>query len=312
MDSGDLHHDMRIPPIDDETADRLLAGAVAPEDAPPGYAPVAALVMAATARAHDHELMRRETDIAAAVAAIGAPPVAAAAPQGGRMTTSKTRFGMKAAALAVPAAVLLGAGAAAATGSLPGPAQSAVHNALSHVGVSVPTSGPDNSGTNGTPSSQSSSNSQAVGPDATGPAAFGLCQAFAASAGHPSANSVAFRNLQKAATAGGFASVTAYCATVTKPGSSSGAGSDSQSGSGSNAPSTTGSGHKPSSVPPSSTPGSGHVPASTPAGPPSSTPAAGHTQVSTPAGPPSSTPASGHTQVSTPAGPPTSTPAGKP
>lgn len=57
-----------------------------------------------------------------------------------------------------------------------------------------------------------------VGPDATGPAAFGLCTAYQHSKGHGNAGgkSVAMRNL--AAAAGGSDKVAAYCATVTHPG----------------------------------------------------------------------------------------------
>lgn len=60
----------------------------------------------------------------------------------------------------------------------------------------------------------------AVGPDATGPAAFGLCKAWANHAKHDdgkerAAGSVAMRNLAEAA--GGKAKVEAYCATVPHP-----------------------------------------------------------------------------------------------
>jgi hypothetical protein len=57
-----------------------------------------------------------------------------------------------------------------------------------------------------------------VGPDATGPAAFGLCTAYEHAKVHGSAvkHSIAFRNL--AAAAGGADQIDAYCATVVKPG----------------------------------------------------------------------------------------------
>ncbi|WP_404386480.1 hypothetical protein LL946_07880 [Knoellia locipacati] len=59
-----------------------------------------------------------------------------------------------------------------------------------------------------------------VGPDATGPAAFGLCRAWANHAKHDdgkerAAGSVAMRNLAEAA--GGESKVEAYCATVPHP-----------------------------------------------------------------------------------------------
>jgi hypothetical protein len=60
----------------------------------------------------------------------------------------------------------------------------------------------------------------AVGPDAAGPAAFGLCSAYAHAKAHGTASqkAMAFRNL--AAAAGGPAKIAAYCATVPHPGSS--------------------------------------------------------------------------------------------
>jgi len=42
----DLESEMQRLPLDTDTADRLLAGSVAPEDAPPGYARVATLLAA--------------------------------------------------------------------------------------------------------------------------------------------------------------------------------------------------------------------------------------------------------------------------
>ena len=64
----------------------------------------------------------------------------------------------------------------------------------------------------------------AVGPDATGPAAFGLCRAWANHEKHDddkarAKGSVAMRNLAEAA--GGEDRVEAYCATVRHPGAGS-------------------------------------------------------------------------------------------
>jgi hypothetical protein len=61
-----------------------------------------------------------------------------------------------------------------------------------------------------------------IGPDATGPAAFGLCNAW--SHGGLSANSVAYASLVKAAGTDG--DLAAYCATVPHPGSASKPSSD--------------------------------------------------------------------------------------
>lgn len=58
-----------------------------------------------------------------------------------------------------------------------------------------------------------------VGPDASGPAAFGLCNAWTHHQGkEKTGNSIAFRNLAKAA--GGEAKIAAYCAKIPHPGSS--------------------------------------------------------------------------------------------
>ena len=96
----------------------------------------------------------------------------------------------------------------------------------------------------------------AVGPDATGPAAVGLCTAWAHAKAHGtgSQQATAFRNL--AAAAGGAANVAAYCAAVPHPGASS-----------SHASHPTG---QPTSQPTSHPTG---PPTSHPTGPPSSHPA---------------------------------------
>ena len=61
-----------------------------------------------------------------------------------------------------------------------------------------------------------------VGPDGTGPAAYGLCQAFAGKATDaPATGSTAYRNL--AAAAGGADRIEAYCAGITRPGSANAA-----------------------------------------------------------------------------------------
>jgi hypothetical protein len=304
---------MKRHPIDEVTAERLLAGNVEPDDAPPGYAEVATLVKTAKAPATPEELVRRDADVSMMTAALASPATASTTSEGTRMISS--RFGAKALAIAIPALALTATGAAAATGSLPAPAQSTIHGALAHVGLSVPSGSHTNSGDTGdtgNTGTHSANNANAVGPDATGAAKFGLCRAFIASNGHPNTNSVAFRNLEKAA---GSESVAAFCAGVT-PGNGTVANTGTTGSAGNN---TQNSGDVPgtrpgkaSSAPPSSTPGSDHRSTSTPPGPPSSTPGSDQRSTSTPAGPPTSTPGSDHTSTSTPAGPPTSTPAGRP
>jgi hypothetical protein len=119
----------------------------------------------------------------------------------------------KAAAAAIAAAAALGGVATAAfTGTLPSPAQQFAHSM-----IGAPS--PEPSHRPGTPQA-TPARTNAVGPDATGPAAFGLCTAYAHAKAHGTApqKAVAFRNL--AAAAGGAAKIAGYCATVPHPGSS--------------------------------------------------------------------------------------------
>ena len=62
--------------LDEHTADRLLSGVLAPEDAPPGYAAVAALLVAVRQPPTPQELARCADTVLAmaeAVAVAGAP-----------------------------------------------------------------------------------------------------------------------------------------------------------------------------------------------------------------------------------------------
>jgi hypothetical protein len=126
--------------IDQDTADRLLAGRLNPADAPPGYAEVAKVVAAAAAPALPHELegeaaakaafAHERLDRRGAVShaaprrrppqrrsSVGAAPGrAVAAPRQRRAS----RFAVVAVAVAV---LMVGGVAAATTGTLPGPAQ---------------------------------------------------------------------------------------------------------------------------------------------------------------------------------------------
>ncbi len=105
--------------LDQDTADRLLAGRLDPADAPPGYAEVAGVLAAAAAPANPHEL----ADEAAAVATF----VTARLDRHGAVSHAAPRrspLGSKLAVVAVALAVLMVGGVAAATtGTLPEPAQ---------------------------------------------------------------------------------------------------------------------------------------------------------------------------------------------
>lgn len=136
-------------------------------------------------------------------------------------------IGTRAAIVAGIVVLAAATGAAAYTGSLPGPLQRVAHDVVGAPADDQgdgqasddPTDGATDSPT-GTPTgspTDSPSSHSAVGPDATGPAAFGLCTAW--TKGGLATTSVAYRNLETAA--GGADGIAAYCATVVKPGGGS-------------------------------------------------------------------------------------------
>ena len=314
MPSDDLHVEMWRHPLDDATADRLLAGEIVPDDAPPGYGHLASLIRRARTESGGISPSRR----AAAVSAMAAAVTYEQRSQRGSKRMLGKLLSLKALGIALPAVALTAGTAAAATNSLPAPAQTAIHDVLSKVGISVPNGhsggatpvGPSATGpaefglctayaANGghmssksvafrnltaaataagesvtqlcatvtTSTSSSSSSTSAVGPNASGPAEYGLCTAYAASGGHMSSSSVAFKNLMAAATAAGE-SVSQYCAGVVPGGTASSSSSSVSSGNHPTSSSNPGSSHH-------STSGSSHANQTTPAGPPSSTPASG-------------------------------------
>lgn len=134
--------------------------------------------------------------------------------------------------VAFTAATLFSAGAAAAaTGHLPDPVQHAVSTSLSHVGVEVPEPHESTEATDandsGDKSGGSSTSSGTIaggpddqvrgqGPDANGPAQFGLCTAFLASVNAKGKNMDAppFRNLAAAAAKAGM-SLKDFCIRAT-------------------------------------------------------------------------------------------------
>jgi hypothetical protein len=119
--------------LDEDSAARMLGGAVHPDDAPPGYGSVVGLLATAAARPPLGEDAGGAT-IAAMVEAIrDATPVAT--PKR-RPVLAKLLAGKAIAAVAVLG--LSATGAAAATGTLPDPVQGVVSDAVSHVGVEIP------------------------------------------------------------------------------------------------------------------------------------------------------------------------------
>ena len=128
----DLPHEMPIGTIDEDTTDRLLAGRIHPDDAPPGYAGVARILQAAGSLPRSEHLSREAELVAAAREVMGLR-----APPGGGAGGSRTRPRRALAGLIVTGA-LLGIPGLAAANALPDPAQHAVSRVLDKVGISVP------------------------------------------------------------------------------------------------------------------------------------------------------------------------------
>ncbi|HZD70061.1 MAG TPA: hypothetical protein VFA45_14500, partial [Actinomycetes bacterium] len=160
------HHRLSL---DEGTADRLLAGRLAPADAPPGYGRVATVLAAVSAPPDAEDLAGQAAALALFVAAMRSHPVDV------RLTPWRSRVVTKLltakAAAALLGVLMTGGVAAAATGNLPAPAQQAAHALLGGAGVPAPAE------------ATATTKAHAVGPDAAGPAMQGLCRAWAAGQG---------------------------------------------------------------------------------------------------------------------------------
>ena len=211
-----------VPELPDRMVDALLAGDLVTDEACAGLQPAAALLAALNAAPEDGELAGHARALAE-FRHRGGRPVHARRParRRPRLLTSLLTAKAAAAVAAAAAAALSGVAAAAYTGTLPAPAQQFAHGVIgapspqpSHrPGTPQPSHGP------GTPQA-TPARTDVGGPDATGPAAIGLCTAYAHAKAHGTASqqAVAFRNL--AAAAGGPAKIAAYCTAVPHPGSS--------------------------------------------------------------------------------------------
>jgi hypothetical protein len=138
---SDMDSEMQPLPLDSDTADRLLAGSVAPEDAPPGYGRVVRLLEAASAEPSSEELAREAETVAAMKAALCSPVhrnVASSRRSLMPFALSRPRL----TAVVVAAAFAASVGMASA-GSLPGAAQDVASEMLAKVGITVP--GPNDS-----------------------------------------------------------------------------------------------------------------------------------------------------------------------
>lgn len=161
---GDFEDEMRGLWLDDGTADRLLAGLVEPDDAPPGYAEVARVVRAAGAPAAAGELAReREAVFAAAAAAVRARPSGSVLRTPRRSKVRPKLYRAKVAGLVV-AGTLAGTTGLAAAGALPDPAQDVASDVLARVGITVP-AGDDHPAGTGSDVSETATTTDATGVD---------------------------------------------------------------------------------------------------------------------------------------------------
>jgi hypothetical protein len=128
----DLESEMQRLPLDTDTADRLLAGSVAPEDAPPGYAGMATL-LAAVADSPAADDLSRESETVGLLAAVVRSSQPKTEEPRRRSIVPRLRLATAFATVALAATTGL-----AFAGSLPGAAQDVASTMLAEVGVSVP------------------------------------------------------------------------------------------------------------------------------------------------------------------------------
>jgi hypothetical protein len=198
--------------IPDAALAALLAGGTPPPDASAPLQHVADVLAALRAAPASDEAAGKAAALAQFRQRVGvsSQPIRS---RRRRPTLLSSLLSAKAAAAAAVAVVGLGGAATAAfAGALPSSAQQFAHDTIGapspRASHSAHASNNTNVGHSGTP----------VGPSASGPAAFGLCTAFANATKHGTAaqKAVAFRNLEKAA--GGAANVASFCASVAHPG----------------------------------------------------------------------------------------------
>jgi hypothetical protein len=137
---------MRTPGLDLDTADRLLAGRVAPDDAPPGYADLARLVSAVIGPPTPGELSRLDEDVDAAAAVRARAGTSTSARR--KPSRSRSRSGGVRTVVLVAVGSIAATSGLAAAGVLPDPLQDVVSDALSRVGITVPSGDGDREGGN--------------------------------------------------------------------------------------------------------------------------------------------------------------------
>jgi hypothetical protein len=138
-DWNDLPDEMRRLRLDKGTLDRLLAGGVDPDDAPPGYSEVARVLQAVVTAGDHDELVHEATHVALAKELVKKRSPAST-PSDGRSRKMLRISRMKVGGLVVVGA-LVGSTGLAAAGVLPDAAQDAFSNVFDRVGITIPSSG---------------------------------------------------------------------------------------------------------------------------------------------------------------------------
>jgi hypothetical protein len=128
----DLEGEMQRLPLDAHTADRLLAGSVAPEDAPPGYAGVATFLAAAADSSRAEDLPGESEAVTLLAAVVRSSQIEITRPSR-RSIVPRLKL-----ATAFVTVAIAGTTGLAFAGSLPGAAQSIASDMLAKAGVSVP------------------------------------------------------------------------------------------------------------------------------------------------------------------------------
>jgi hypothetical protein len=135
---NDVPTEMRRLLLDGDTLERLLVGRVEPGDAPPGYAEVARVLVAAARRSDPADLGHEAEHVAAARMLVTQRSPASDRSVGRSKAMHPKRYRLKVVGILV-FGTLLGTSGLAAAGVLPDTAQDTLSNALDRVGISIPT-----------------------------------------------------------------------------------------------------------------------------------------------------------------------------
>lgn len=135
--SGGLENGMQDVVVDRDTADRLLAGRVDPDDAPPGYSEVAVLFRDLSDGLPEPRSEREAKTVAAMAEIVRLRVPRIDAPTSPRLPAKRGLFRVKILALVI-VGTLAGTTGLAFAGALPGAAQDVASAVLAKIGITVP------------------------------------------------------------------------------------------------------------------------------------------------------------------------------